>query len=282
MISRTILRMTMLPVGLRSRMARRLRGRISAANLGALVRSLGDESEVIRSVSLESLVFSEAAGAKALIARAGDESSRMRSRIAGGLGRFSRSTPAIRTLTKLLQDPSAPVRAAAASSLGEIGTAAASAIDFLKKQAKGNDLHAAVAAVTALGRIDVGGASSLPVLISLIDHSDRLIRLAVINAMGSVIASSPAGLNASELMSLLLPLIKHRDPALREVAARLLANLGPDAIEAIPQLILLSRDQSVGVRLAVASALTAIAPQDPQIFLVLIALTQDKEWSIRE
>ena len=111
MISRTILRMTLLPVGLRSRMARRLRGRSSAANLGALVRSLGDESEVIRSVSLESLVFSEAAGAKALIARAGDESSRMRSRIAGGLGRFSRSTPAIRTLTKLVQDPSAPVRA---------------------------------------------------------------------------------------------------------------------------------------------------------------------------
>ncbi len=162
-ISRSLLRITLLPAAVRKRAATRLGLRASPGNLRSLVRSLQDEDASVREASLESLVKLGSSSVPELVREVMTDSSSARATMAAALGRFgSMSSTVVPTLEQLLRDPSSAVRATAAGALALIGPLAASAVAGLVRVAQDNEVEPVAAAVKALGRIGAAARSSLP------------------------------------------------------------------------------------------------------------------------
>jgi HEAT repeat protein len=88
MIRRLLLGVTLLPPGLRRRMATGLGRRSSSKNVHALIRGLNDDNQGVRDASADALKAIGPSAASALIAALTSESSQCRPRIALALGQI--------------------------------------------------------------------------------------------------------------------------------------------------------------------------------------------------
>ncbi len=149
--------------------------------------------------------------------------------------------PALPMLIAALRDPAPEVRRRAAVAIGQIGAEAREAIPELQKRVEtADDGDAASAAFTALGQI---GPAAAPALEQLLGSKSAM----------------------------------HR-----ELAARALGSIGPDAVSAVGALgSLLEKDPEPAVRSAAVEALAAIAPPSRGLTERLAAGLQDREARVR-
>ncbi|GMR23975.1 MAG: hypothetical protein BMS9Abin37_2458 [Acidobacteriota bacterium] len=130
--------------------------RVRAEILTAMVRTAPESEDV----------------AARLLAALGDESPTVRQRAASDIKDLPVSDKIVSSVTAALEDPDASVRATAAATLGDLGQAAASAIEALVELTDDPDRAARVQAVRALGRIGELARDAAPVLWRIAHESD--------------------------------------------------------------------------------------------------------------
>jgi HEAT repeat protein len=174
-----------------------------------LVESLSDPSWRVRTAVVERLGGASEPGplveplARALVSERGIGA---RDAAAAVLVRIG--APAVPSLLARLDDPSAELRQAAASVLGQIGDRRAAAP--LVARIEDPDPNVGVAAVEALSRI--GGGEAMAALRRAAARGEPALRLAAVEALAAI-RIWPEGLDATSLLA---------DPALRRAAYRLL------------------------------------------------------------
>ena len=99
-----------------------------------------------------------------LLAALGDESPTVRQRAASDIKDLPVSDKIVSSVTAALEDPDASVRGTAAATLGDLGQAAASAVEALIELTDDPDRAVRVQAVRALGRIGEPAREAAPVL----------------------------------------------------------------------------------------------------------------------
>src|SRR5206468_4069120 len=147
----------------------------------------------------------------------------------------------------LLGDMSANVRAHAAHALGSIGNAAKPAATALTNLVKDDDETARRQAVKALAAIRPGPDVMIPLVTRLLEDSDPAVKARILHAV------SEAGPTA-------LPALKEalKDKKAAYWACLILREMGPEAKEAVPELIAALKDQRPEVRREAALALGAM------------------------
>ncbi len=139
---------------------------------------------------------------------------------------------AVPLLIEALEHPDSDIRSWAASSLGELGTAALPAVDTLARLLSGGDDELAKTAATALGALGPGASRAIGALERAMNRDDYpQMAVQALSKMGS-----PA-------VPILIKALDHKNPLLRAAAARALGTMGPDAVTAIPVLIRLLKDE---------------------------------------
>jgi HEAT repeat protein len=179
--------------------------------------------------------------------------------------------PAVAPLVEALHSDDVHVRLGAAEALGEMGAEAKAAVGALAETlcslpATGDsdmdDSWAAGAAADALAKI---GRPAVPALAEALHHGSEEVRMRAVDALreiGTEAASAAPDLNKllaaeesyrvrwralevyavaeldkKEVIALLSPLLRDREPKMRSHAAVLLGNLGPQAAAAVATLI---------------------------------------------
>ncbi|MBO0699292.1 MAG: HEAT repeat domain-containing protein, partial [Zavarzinella sp.] len=148
-------------------------------------------------------------------------------------------------------DKSPAIRAAAAASLGRMGSNARTVVNVMIESLKDPDAAVRAAVAEGLGRIGDEAKSAISRLIPLLKDQDAGVRLSAAFALGRI---GPEA--ATAVPDLAHTLATDADTSVRKEAARAFALLGLDAKEAIPALAkALREDKSEEVRQHAALAL---------------------------
>jgi len=207
----------------------------------------------------------------ALVKTLGDASPEIRwhaARAIGSLGPMAKE--AVEPLTKNLKDPDPKVRGYSAFALGEIGAASKPAAAELANLLTDPSADIRRAAITALTEIRPGPQVMLPILSKLLQDSDRSV---VLPALHSLAEMGEAG-----VPSLVVAL---SDPKARYWACLALAEVGPPAKAAIPELSKLLKEADPELRLQAAVALGQIGPDAQGATAVLLPLLDDEQPAVR-
>ena len=168
------------------------------------------------------------------------------------------ATEAVATLTDLLGDGSAGIRAHAAHALGQLGKAARPATPALVKLVADSDPVVRRNALGALRHIRPGPQVTVPLFAKLMEHGDPSLR----HRAMAVLAEA-----GEEAMPFLIASLKNEKTAYW--ACLVLAEIGPKAKSAVPGLMELVADKRPEVRreaiLALAAIGEAAAPAAAQI-----------------
>jgi HEAT repeat protein len=164
-------------------------------------------------------------------------------------------------LARMLTDPERMVQMQAAAALGKLGPGAEPAVPALAKAVRNKNVGAA----HALGKIGPAAKPAVPAL-----------RQALRDTTTSVWVNFHVESDVGKF--------ERRQVALAERAAEALAQIGPDAAAAVPELTrALVRDVRLPVRAAAARALAAVAPDNPEVVRTLSqAVGQPQSAAIRE
>lgn len=159
----------------------------------------------------------------------------------------------VTTLTELLDHPNTEVVQLACYMLGDIGPQADTGrhpLELLRDHAEGSTrIHAA----EALIRISGVDKSSLSVLTQAMKSKDAEERWIAAVALGRC-----RGDGSRDAVKILVSALKDIDPEVRSAAALSLGGLGPDAIEATPDLERIVRNDDPQVRDAALAALACL------------------------
>src|SRR5947207_2410826 len=141
-------------------------------------------------------------------------------------------------LIQTLGGKSAKIRANAASYIGHLGPAAASAAPALARTLK-SDANPTVrsSAVIALGRIGPAAVAALPELKAALRLDDDYFRLEVIRALWTV------GRESETTVPILMKILEDRNNPNRAGAAMVLGEMGPAAKAALPALAKVLREE---------------------------------------
>ena len=156
---------------------------------------------------------------------------------------------AVSALTKLLKSDAAEVQAHAAEALGAIGPAAKPAAEALASLVREDDEAVRKEALEALESIRPGPAVMLPILSGLLQDPNPVVRARVMGALAD---------HGNKAMKLLIDALGKDETAYW--ACLILAEIGPDAADAVPALSKLLDHDSHGVRREAILALAAIGP----------------------
>lgn len=169
-----------------------------------------------------------------------------------------KAAAAVPTIAAALKDSSAAVRAHAAQALGAIGAAAKPAVPELAVLIADPDRVVRREAIEAIARIHPGPEVSAPLLAKVLEKADPQVRHAAITALAE---------RGAAAVPVLIKALGHK-PA-TYWACLVLAQIGPDAKEAVPALTALIDDPRPEIRreaiLALAQIGPAAAPALPQI-----------------
>lgn len=210
-------------------------------------------------------------GTKDLIkgTRTGDEAARLRA--IDTLGEEGETTPeTISALTSLLKDRSAAVRAHAAHALSHFGTAARPAVEALATLIVDPDQNVQREAIRAWSRIHPGPNVSVPVLGKVLKDADPSVRTAALHLLAEAgKAAVPA----------LIQAMKNEKAGFW--ACLVLAEIGPDAADAVPALTeALATSQRPEMRREAVLALASIGPASMGAVPVLTGLLTDPDISV--
>lgn len=226
------------------------------------------------------------------------------------LGRLgTEARPAVPALSRLLaQDPSSFVRERSAQALARIAKDVKAdpgkAVAALGKALKDRDRNVRIAAANALGSLGAKARPAVPALIEALRDPNGYVRAWVAEALvrtkappeqvipplvQALATPNYAGRIGNALAGLgpvvVAPLEKalaSDDPHLRQGAASALADLGPKAKEAVPELAeLVRRDPAPAVRKEAASALGRIGREAASATPALTEALQSKELEVR-
>jgi HEAT repeat protein len=160
-----------------------------------------------------------------------------------------KAADAVPTLTQLLSDNSANVRAHAAYALGRVGAPAKSAAAALTSLIKDNDEVVRRQAIKALTAIKPGPDVMIPLVTRLLEESDAGVQMRIVQAV------SEAG--AAAVPALIQALQNERSAYW---ACLMLRQMGPDAKEAVPALTARLSDARSEIRREAALSLGALGP----------------------
>ena len=198
--------------------------------------------------------------------RASNESTRLHA--IDVLGEREEATPGVlKALTAELKSGSAAIRAHAAHALGHLGVGAQPAVEALAPLIVDRDPDVRRMAVRAWARIRPAPSVSVPLLSSVLKNSDPALRTEALDILADI--GKPA-----------VPALARHLQNDRTVywSCMVLAEIGPDAAEAVPALgEVLTSSQRPEVRREAALALGSIGPASKQALPALIEALGDKD-----
>ena len=183
-----------------------------------------------------------------LLRRLSDRDGRICWHSARALGAIGASPESVvPVLRGLLSHKSTSVRGSAATALGRFAANAASAVPKLAVLLKDERVNVRLNAARALGKIGPKAASAVPALNRALDDPVGAVTLNAAEALGRI--GAPA-----------VPALVKRlgDRHLRTLIASILAEIGPDAKSAIPELLKMARDKDRAARIEAVLALAAM------------------------
>jgi HEAT repeat protein len=209
------------------------RGESAKAAVPALIKALASKLEVVRWHAARAL---------------------------GALG--PAATEAVPALTAALGDEQANVRAYAAFALGAVGKDAEPAVERLLETVLDKEALVRRASMRALRQIGPDPAKALPVLEKILEEADPALVQSALHTMAE---------RGKEAVPRLQQFLKR--PKLAYWACVVLAELGPDGADAVPELTEVLKSEEPDVRLHAVMALAAIGeaakPTVPQLTALL-------------
>jgi HEAT repeat protein len=202
------------------------------------------------------------AAVPALVAALHDKEEDIRYAAAWALGCVGPDAAAAAALAEALADKDPNVRLAAARSLWHAGQRreALAALTLLLRRPG----HRFVGVLGVVADIGPDAAALLPELQRMLRDPDADHRPGVALAVWRVARREEVGAEVhdprQEALSVLIALVRSRDPNDRVDAARVLAEIGADARRAVPALVEALRDEEPGVRGYCADALASMGP----------------------
>lgn len=194
-----------------------------------------------------------------------DRDARTACEVVGLLGKDA--VPALRGFMK---DKVASVRDRSASAVGEIGDDAREAIPDLIALLGDSDSRVRESAAKALGAFTTLDKTAVAPLVELFSEDIRT-SFAAGYAAGAVAKTGKAGVGR------LVTALRDSSSGVRKYAARGLGLIGPDAKEALPQLVrLLKTDRDTDVRREAATALGRIGTDTEESLVTLIDLVKSR------
>jgi HEAT repeat protein len=158
--------------------------------------------------------------------QSGDAAGQVRAaRALGNLG--SEAAPAVDALVAALASDEAEVESAAALALAAIGPLAKGAVAALVQELKDEDAAVRARAAYALGKIDDSSESTVTALIEAALDTDLMVRRAVRDALRAIEAPR------DKTMPIWIETLKSAEPQLVMPALLTLAELGPEAVDIV-------------------------------------------------
>ena len=171
----------------------------------------------------------------------------------------------VRAIRPLLRDDArSGVQLTALYALGELGADAKPAVPAIIALLGGDDARVRLEAVETLGEIGPEAAGAVPQLVAALRDEDGLMTVEAAQAL-SRIGSAAVG-PLTELLA---------DENYRVLAATILADVGPDAVEALPVLIRLLGSDVEDVRRSALLGLAGMGPKAEEAVPSLMTLLSD-------
>lgn len=177
---------------------------------------------------------------------------------------------AIPALARHITDPDATVRAQSLYALGLLGEAAKPVVPAIAERIADEDTQVRRAAIGALIRIRPGSAVTIPLLIKVLEHTDPSMVTQALQTLAEV--GEPIVPAARETL---------KNERSRYWGCLLLADLGPKAKAAVPDLEMLIFDKQDEVRLQALIALGEIGPDGSAAVPSIIKGLEDKVLGVR-
>jgi HEAT repeat protein len=203
-----------------------------------------------------------------------DQPTSLRIDAASALGRIgSNSEPAIEALCKCFESEDETLRWHAGFALGKIGPAA---VPSLRKMLQSPNSIVVTSTVNAIEWLGTNAMDLLVDIRALLEgSSDPLLRISCCAAIAKMTG------DFSEILPLMQPILKERDPGPRKTCVDRIGILGPLAKDAAPFIFDTLEDPSPEVRAAGVLALSKIRPDAPQAVPRLIDRLSDPEDSVK-
>jgi HEAT repeat protein len=204
----------------------------------------------------------------------------VRSGAAHSLGRLG-AREAVPLLAKALEDENALVRGSAAEALGAIGSPdAVPALTEALADAEAGVLERAAVALRDLGARSTARDRAVPRLVQALDDGTYLDRTAALRALAEL-GTDALGAVPALVRALGGTKAPREETYVRVGAATALGKLGPRARAAVPSLAAALGDPQPEVRRASAEALAALDDRSDSVIRGLIASTRDTDESVR-
>jgi HEAT repeat protein len=287
-------------------------GHHSDVTVRTLIDALGDSDQDVRWMAANSLgiIGTPALNAKAVLLKTLEEDVEWRPRqiAALALPRIGGGPEIVPALVEAMKDRDKNVASAAASALGELGTAANKAVpDLIEAH---SDSHSGLSgnAARALGKIGLATRDVLEVLTSRLTGDGAAPSIPECSALGDLgPAAEPAvpaligalgnvdlckavtealgkiGRPVAVVVPALMNLLTNSDPSVRRRAAEGLGKIGPDAKDAIESLINVSTtDDDGSVRVDAANSLVMMGCDPGFSVSILCDCLEDRDGSARK
>lgn len=265
-----------------------------------LLEALKDKDPRLRAASIGSLAALGVPASKytdSLLALVEDPDEKVRAAAVSAAGKMDKEQLArlVPVLKRSLSDSSVEIRRAAASSLAEVGPAAAAARPVLLVALKDRDPLVRARSARALGALGGNGGEVMGQLLMLLGEKDPAVRLEAVRALGgfsggmggalrpllalavSSEEAEPLRLASLETLSqissckgprpgigavqeALISLLKKAPVKIRVASARALVNCRPDTVRVVATLAAAVRDENADVKRAAVESAGAIGP----------------------
>lgn len=244
--------------------------RAASADVAELLKALeGKDSQAVIDAEdeLGDLAGQAAEAVPALTAKLGDKNADVRWHACRALGAIgTKSESAVPALSKALSDSDARVRMYAAHALGCVGKASIPAIEPLIATAFDKDPHVRRLALQAIHAIDPPADVALPVWLKTLESSEPEVAATAVDAIAE---------QGAKALPKIRELLKVKAAAYW--ACLIIAQMGPEAAEAVPELTEALKHESPDVRLEALLALGEIGKKsEPATGAILQVLAEDK------
>lgn len=241
------------------------------ADLKKLIGDVGGSDNPARVQALDGIAELGAGGAEAipaLVAALSDSDEEIVWHAARALGAIGEGAAvAVPKLVSALDDERVKVRAYAAYALGRIGKPAMPATDKLIELAFDKDAVVRRSAIRALRVIDPPQEKTLPLVIKILQQGEMSVILPALHSLAE---------QGKEAVPRLRSVLKHEEA--QYWACLVLAEIGPDAVEAVPEIQEVLKSKSPDVRLEGLVALGEIGPGAKDAVPAVIALSESDEF----